>query len=69
LLSHGAESFVSQFAIQKFKDIELDRTKILPVVLYGSETWSLIIMEERRLRVVENRVEEGRGNRGKEKVT
>jgi len=28
----------------------------LPVVLYGCETWSLILREERRLRVFENRV-------------
>jgi hypothetical protein len=28
----------------------------LPVVLYGCETWSLTIREERRLRVFENRV-------------
>jgi hypothetical protein len=32
------------------------RTIILPVVLYGCETWSLILREERRLRVFENRV-------------
>jgi hypothetical protein len=31
-------------------------TIILPVVLYGCETWSLILREERRLRVFENRV-------------
>ena len=34
------------------------RTVILPVVLYGSETWSLILRKERRLRVFENRVPE-----------
>jgi hypothetical protein len=28
----------------------------LPVVLYGCETWSFILREERRLRVFENRV-------------
>jgi hypothetical protein len=28
----------------------------MPVVLYGSETWSLILREERRLRLFENRV-------------
>jgi hypothetical protein len=32
------------------------RTVILPVVLYGCETWSLILREECRLRVFENRV-------------
>ena len=29
---------------------------IVPVVLYGCETWSLTLREERRLRVFENRV-------------
>jgi len=32
------------------------RNIILPVVLYGCETWSLTLREERRLRVFENRV-------------
>ena len=32
------------------------RTIILPVVLYGCETWSLTLREERRLSVFENRV-------------
>jgi hypothetical protein len=31
-------------------------TIILPVVLYGCETWSLTLREEQRLRVFENRV-------------
>jgi hypothetical protein len=32
------------------------RSIILPVVLYGCETWSLTLREEHRLRVFENRV-------------
>jgi hypothetical protein len=32
------------------------RTIILPMVLYGCETWSLTLREERRLKVFENRV-------------
>ena len=32
------------------------RTIILRVVLYGCETWSRTLREERRLRVFENRV-------------
>jgi len=51
----GAESFVFQFAIQNLK-IKIYRTIILPLVLYGCETWSLTLREERRLRVSENRV-------------
>jgi hypothetical protein len=36
--------------------IKIYRTLILPVVLYGCETWSLTLREERRLMVFENRV-------------
>ena len=36
--------------------IKIYRTIILPVVLYGCETWSLTLREERSLRVFENRV-------------
>jgi len=32
------------------------RNIILPVVVYGCETWSLILREERGLRVFKNRV-------------
>jgi len=46
--------YVYQFATQKFKDYDI-QTIILPV-LYGCETWSLTLREERRLRVFENRV-------------
>jgi len=38
----------------KFKKIY--RTIILPVVLYGCETWSLTLREERKLRVFEKKV-------------
>ena len=55
MLSFGAESFVFQFAIQKVK-IKIYRTIILPLVLYGCETWSLTLREVRRLRVFEDRV-------------
>ena len=54
-LSFGAEYFVFQFAIQAIK-IKIYRTIILLVVLYGYETWSLTLREERRLRLFENRV-------------
>jgi hypothetical protein len=32
------------------------KTIILPVILYGCETWSLTLREEHRLRVFENKV-------------
>jgi len=36
--------------------IQIYRTIILPIVLYGCETWSFILREEHRLRVFESRV-------------
>jgi hypothetical protein len=39
--------------------IKIYRTVILPLVLYGFETWSLILREEQRLRTLENRVLRG----------
>jgi len=35
--------------------IKVERIKILPVVLYGCETWSLKLREEHRLRMFQNR--------------
>ena len=55
MLSFGAESFVFQFVIKNIK-IKIYRTIILPVVLYGCETLSLTLREERGLTVFENRV-------------
>ena len=45
----------SSLLSEKLK-IKIYRTIILPVVLYGCETWSLTLWEERGLRVFENRV-------------
>jgi hypothetical protein len=42
--------------LSKNLKIKIHRTIILPVVLYGCETWSLTLKEECRLRVFENRV-------------
>jgi len=53
LLSFGAES---SSLLSKNLKIKIYRTIILPVVLYGCETWSLTLRERRRLRVFENRV-------------
>ena len=39
-----------------WQNIMTSRTIILPVVLYGCETWSLTLREERKLRVFENMV-------------
>ena len=40
---------------KKFK-VNTNKTIILPVVLYGCETWSLTFREEHRLKVFENKV-------------
>ena len=42
--------------LSKNLKIKICRTTILPVVLYGSETWSLTFWEERKLRVFENKM-------------
>jgi hypothetical protein len=42
--------------LSKSLEIKIYRTIILPVVLYGRETWSLTLREEHRMRVFENRV-------------
>jgi hypothetical protein len=39
-----------------YPDIKIYITIILPVVLYGYETWSFTLTEEHRIRVFENRV-------------
>jgi hypothetical protein len=49
------EPSVFSVAVKKLK-IRIYKTIILPVVLYGYETWPLILREEHRLRVFENRV-------------
>ena len=52
MLLFGAESFVFQFAIQKFKDIKNYNF----VCCFVCETWLLTLREEHKLRVFENRV-------------
>jgi hypothetical protein len=47
------------FGLPKNIKIKTYRTVILPVVLYGCETWSLTLREESRLRLLENRVLSG----------
>jgi hypothetical protein len=47
---------LSSRLISKNLKIKIYETVILPVVLYGCETWSLTLREEHRLRVFENRM-------------
>jgi len=50
------QNLLSSSLLSKYLKIKIQRTIILPVVLYVCETWSLTLREERRLRVFENRV-------------
>ena len=43
---------LSSSLLYKNLKININRSIILPVVLYGFETWSLTLREERRLRVL-----------------
>ena len=47
---------VISYTVIKNLKIKIYKTIILPVVLYGCETWSLTLREESRLRVFENRI-------------
>jgi hypothetical protein len=58
LLPFSSQPSVLSPAVWERKDKNI-QTIILPVVLYGCETWSLTSREEHRLRVFENRVLRG----------
>ena len=53
---HSVQDLLYSSLLSKNLKINIYRNIILPVVLYGCETWSLTLMEERRLRVSENSV-------------
>jgi hypothetical protein len=53
---HSVQNLSSSSLKPKNMKIKIYRTIILPVVLYGCETWSLTLREEQRLSVFENRV-------------
>ena len=54
--SHSVQNLLSSRLLSKNLKIKIYRIIILPVVLYGSEAWSLTLREESTLRVFENRV-------------
>jgi hypothetical protein len=49
-------SLLSSRLLSRNVKVKIYKTIIVPVVLYGCETWSLTLREEHRLRVFENRV-------------
>ena len=68
------QNVLSSSLLSKNLKVKIYRAIILPVILYGCETWSVTLREERRLRVFEDSVlriifglrrEEVRGERRK----
>ncbi|KAJ4431742.1 hypothetical protein ANN_20345 [Periplaneta americana] len=53
---YSVEKLLSSNLLSKNLKVRIYKTVILPVVLYGCETWTLTLREEQRLRVFENTV-------------
>jgi hypothetical protein len=56
---HLVQSLLSSFLLSRNLKVKIYKTVILPIVLYGCETWSVTLREEHRLKVFENRVLRG----------
>jgi hypothetical protein len=52
----SVQSLLTSRLLSRNVKVKICKTIILPVVLYGCETWSLTLSQEHRLRVFENRV-------------
>jgi len=52
----SVQNLLSSRLLSKNFNIKVYRIVILLVLLYGSETWSLTLQEERELRIFENKV-------------
>ncbi|KAJ4452238.1 hypothetical protein ANN_03756 [Periplaneta americana] len=53
---YSVEKLLSSSLLSKNLKVRINKTVILPVVLYGCETWTLTLREEHRLRMFENKV-------------
>jgi hypothetical protein len=53
---HSVQSLLSSRLLSRSLKVKIYKSIILPVILYGCETWSVTLREEHRLRVFENRV-------------
>ncbi|KAJ4430651.1 hypothetical protein ANN_19241 [Periplaneta americana] len=53
---YSVEKLLSSSLLSKNLKVRIYKTIILPVLLYGCETWTLTLREEHRLRVFENKV-------------
>jgi hypothetical protein len=56
---HSVQNLLSSCLLSKNVKVRIYKTIILPVVLYGCETWPLTLREEHKLTVFENRVLRG----------
>jgi len=63
---HSVQNILSSCLLSKDTEIKIHRIMILPVVLYGCDTRPLTLMEDRSLRVFENRVLKIFGPKGDE---
>ncbi|KAJ4441804.1 hypothetical protein ANN_11662 [Periplaneta americana] len=52
---YSVEKLLSSSLLSKNLKVRIYKTVILPVLLYGCETWTLTLREEHRLRVFENK--------------
>jgi hypothetical protein len=53
---HSVQRLLSSLLLSRYVKVKIYKAIILPVVLYGSETWPLILMEEHRLNRFKNRI-------------
>jgi hypothetical protein len=53
---HSVQSLLPSCLLSRNLKVKIYKKIILPVILYGCETWSLTLREQHRLRVFENRV-------------
>jgi hypothetical protein len=53
---HSVQSLLPSRLLSKNLKMRIYKTIILPVILYGCETWSLTLRKEHRLTVFENKV-------------
>ena len=53
---HSVQNLLSSSLLSKDLYIKIYINIVMPVVLYGCETWSFTLREERRLSAFENRV-------------
>jgi hypothetical protein len=53
---HSFQSLLSSCLLSRNIKVKIHKTIILPLVLYGCDTWYLTLSEENRLRVFKNRV-------------